>query len=231
MKKNNYLAQEIIIHPAQNNNMKTAIIFGVTGLTGKALLHNCVGDSRYSKIYIVTRRPSGFIHPKVEEIIFNFGNFADLPHVNANHVFCCLGTTIKKAGSQQAQLLIDRDYPISISKYATQIGAEKLVCVSSIGADAKSSNFYLRTKGEMEEGVKSNFSNTVFVRPSFLLGKREELRVGERIGIGLFLLINPFLIGGLSKYKGIQVSLLSKAVIEACFKSTPQVLYYNDFFI
>ncbi len=209
--------------------MKTAIIFGVTGLTGKALLHNCVADNRYSKIYIVTRHPSGFLHPKVEEIVFNFRDFSELPPVNANHVFCCLGTTIKKAGSQQAQQLIDRDYPISISKYAAQIGAEKLVCVSSIGADAKSGNFYLRTKGEMEEGVKSNFANSVFVRPSFLLGKREEIRIGERIGIALFYLINPFLLGSLSKYKGIEVGRLSRTMIEACFNNTASILYYKDF--
>lgn len=210
--------------------MKTAIIFGVTGLTGKALLHTIVNDSRYSKVYIVTRRPCGFIHQRVEEILFNYKDFNEMPDVKADHVFSCLGTTIKKAGSKAAQQIIDRDYPIEIAKYSKRIGAEKMVCVSSIGADAKSSNFYLRTKGDMEEGVKANFPNSVFVRPSFLLGKREEFRFGERIGIGLFMLINPLLIGGLSKYKGIQVSNLSKTMIEACFKNTSQILYYNDFY-
>lgn len=209
--------------------MKTAIIFGVTGLTGKALLHNIVEDARYSKIHIVTRRPCGFIHPKVEEILFNYKNFKELPSIKADHVFCCLGTTIKKAGSKEAQQIIDRDYPIDIAKYANTLGAEKMVTVSSIGADAKSSNFYLRTKGEMEEGVKSNFKHSVFVRPSFLLGNREEMRIGERIGIALFSIINPLLFGGLSKYKGIQVSQLSKAMINACFNKTEEVLYYKDF--
>ncbi len=209
--------------------MKTAIIFGVTGLTGKALLHNIVVDARYSKIHIVTRRPCGFIHPKVEEILFNYKNFKELPSIKADHVFCCLGTTIKKAGSKEAQQIIDRDYPIDIAKYANTLGAEKMVTVSSIGADAKSSNFYLRTKGEMEEGVKSNFKHSVFVRPSFLLGNREEMRIGERIGIALFSIINPLLFGGLSKYKGIQVSQLSKAMINACFNKTEEVLYYKDF--
>lgn len=209
--------------------MKTAIIFGVTGLTGKALLHNLVEDVRYSKIYIVTRRPCGFIHPKVEEILFNYKDFNDMPSLQVNHAFSCLGTTIKKAGSQKAQQIIDRDYPIEIAKYASRIGAEKMVCVSSVGADAKSSNFYLKTKGEMEEGVKSNFKNSVFVRPSFLLGNREEMRLGERIGIALFYLINPLLFGGLAKYKGIHVSKLSKAMINACFNPTAEVLYFKDF--
>lgn len=209
--------------------MKTAIIFGVTGLTGKALLHNIVEDDRYSKIYIVTRRPCGFIHPKVEEILFNYKDFKEMPSIKADHVFCCLGTTIKKAGSKEAQQIIDRDFPIAIAKYAHTLGAEKMVTVSSIGADAKSSNFYLRTKGEMEEGVKSNFKHSVFVRPSFLLGNREEMRIGEKIGIALFSIINPLLFGSLSKYKGIQVSQLSKAMINACFNKTEEVLYYKDF--
>lgn len=206
-----------------------AIIFGVTGLTGKALLLNLADDKRYDKIYIVTRRPCGFIHPKVEEILFNYKDFAEMPSIKAHHVFSCLGTTIKKAGSQAAQQLIDRDYPIAIAKYANTIGAEKMVCVSSVGADNKSGNFYLRTKGEMEEGVKANFKNSVFVRPSFLLGNREEMRLGEKIGIYVFALVNPLLFGGLTKYKGIHVSKLSKAMIESCFKDTKQELYYNDF--
>lgn len=210
-------------------NIMKAIIFGVTGLTGSALLKNIVNDSRYDKIYIVTRRPCGFIHPKVEEILFNFNDFSEMPILQAHHVFSCLGTTIKKAGSKAVQQLIDRDYPISIAKYANTIGAEKMVCVSSVGADAKSGNFYLRTKGEMEEGVKANFKNSVFVRPSFLIGNREETRLGEKIGIAVFSLINPLLFGSLTKYKGIHVSKLSKAMIDVCFKNTKQVLFYCDF--
>lgn len=206
-----------------------AIVFGVTGLTGKALLHNLAEDKRYGKIYIVTRRPCGFIHPKVEDILFNYKNFSEMPPIKADHVFCCLGTTIKKAGSQAAQQIIDRDYPVDIAKYANTIGAAKMICVSSVGADSKSGNFYLRTKGEMEEGVKTNFKNSVFVRPSFLLGHREETRLGERIGIALFSLVNPLLFGSLSKYKGIHVSKLSKAMIDVCFKETKQELYYDDF--
>lgn len=209
--------------------MKLAIIFGVTGLTGKALLHNLVNDERYEKVYIVTRRPCGFIHPKAEEILFNYKDFAEMPDIKAHHVFSCLGTTIKKAGSQAAQQIVDRDYPIAIAKYAKEIGAEKMVCVSSVGADSKSGNFYLRTKGEMEEGVKANFSNVVFVRPSFLLGNRKETRIGEKIAIALSYLINPLLFGSLNKYKGIHVDKLSKAMIEACFKNTALYLYYSDF--
>jgi uncharacterized protein YbjT (DUF2867 family) len=205
-----------------------AIIFGVTGLTGKTILKEIVNDARYGKIYIVSRRPTGFIHPKVEEIIFNFSDFSTLPSIKADHVFSCMGTTIKKAGSQKAQQVIDRDYPIEIAKFSGKIGAQKLITVSSVGADIKSGNFYLRTKGEMEEGVKKEFPAAVFVRPSFLMGDREESRIGERIGIAVFKVINPLLIGGLSKYKGIPIEKLAKAMIEACFKETKQVMHYHD---
>ena len=96
--------------------MKTAIIFGVTGLTGKALLSNLLNDSRYEKIYCISRRPIGITNPKVEELIFDYKDFSKLPFVIAHHVFSCLGTTIKAAGSKEVQLVIDRDYPIEISK-------------------------------------------------------------------------------------------------------------------
>lgn len=207
----------------------TSIIFGVTGLTGKTILKQLVNDNRYEKIYIVSRRPTGFIDPKVEEIIFNFKDFGDLPVLNADHVFSCMGTTIKKAGSQAAQQVIDRDYPIEIAKYTKKIGAQKLVCVSSVGADSHSKNFYLRTKGEMEEGVKKYFPSAIFVRPSFIFGDREERRPGEKIGISIFKVINPLLLGGLSKYKGVKVEKLSKAMIDACYKETKQALHYEDF--
>ena len=209
--------------------MKSAIIFGATGLTGKALLNNLINDIRYEKIYCVARRSLELKNPKVEEIIFDFKDFSKLPFVKAQHVFSCLGTTLKAAGSKEAQQVIDRDYPIAVSGYTKNIGAEKIICVSSVGADINSGNFYLRTKGEMEEGVKVNFTNSVFVRPSFLMGYRKEMRIGEKIGIGIFKVINPLLMGGLSKYRGINVSKLSKAMIEACFKETKQVLYYEDF--
>jgi uncharacterized protein YbjT (DUF2867 family) len=209
--------------------MKSAIIFGVTGLTGKTILKQIVNDPRYEKIYIVSRRPTGFIHPKVEEIIFNFTDFSSLPSLKADHVFSCMGTTIKKAGSQKAQQVIDRDYPIAIAMYAKRIGAEKLICVSSVGADIKSGNFYLRTKGEMEEGVKKYFPSAVFVRPSFIFGDREERRPGEKMGIAIFKVINPVFIGGLSKYKGVSVEKLAKVMSDACFKETKQVLHYQDF--
>lgn len=209
--------------------MKTAIIFGVTGLTGKTILDQLINDTRYSKIYSVSRRPTGTTNSKVEEIIFDFKDFKSLPAIKTDHVFSCMGTTIKKAGSQEAQQVIDRDYPIEIAKYAKQINAEKLVCVSSVGTDIHSGNFYLRTKGEMEEGVKKHFPAAIFVRPSFIFGDREERRTGEKIGINVFKIINPLLIGGLTKYKGVPVQKLAKAMIDACFKETKQVLHYEDF--
>lgn len=209
--------------------MKTAIIFGSSGLTGQALLKNLVDDNRYEKIYSVVRRHTDYLNPKVEEIVFDYKDFSKLPPLMVDHVFSCMGTTIKAAGSKEAQQVIDRDYPISISKFAKQIAAEKMVCVSSVGADSRAGNFYLRTKGEMELGVKANFPNSVFMRPSFLMGDREELRIGEKIGIGVFKVLNPFLLGGLKKFRGINVDKLSKAMIEACFKETKQVLHYGDF--
>lgn len=209
--------------------MKSAIIFGATGLTGKELFNNLLVDERYDKIYIVVRKKRAKNYLKVEEIIFDFKDFSTLPKIKVNHVFCCLGTTIKKAGSQEAQQIIDRDYPIEVAKYAKECQADKLICISSVGANKDSKNFYLRTKGEMEEGVADNFQGAIFVRPSFLFGKRPEVRVGERLGIFLFYLINPFLPAKLSKYKGIDANKLSHLMIDVCYKNTPTVLHYDEF--
>ncbi len=210
--------------------MPTALIFGSTGLTGKALLNNLLNDERYTKVYLVLRNRPRKVYLKVDEFIFDFKDFETLAKVNAQHIFCCLGTTLKKAGSKEAQQIIDRDYPIAIAKYASEIKAEKLICVSSVGANSKSNNFYLKTKGEMEEGVKANFANAIFVRPSFLFGSRNEVRFGENLGIALFYVISPFLTGRLSKYAGVHVDKLSKAMTEACFKNTKSVLHYDDFY-
>lgn len=209
--------------------MRTAVVFGSTGLTGNALLHHLLKDLRYEKVYAVVRKPSHTPHPKLEEYCFDFKNFETLPKVPANDVFCCLGTTLKKAGSKENQMIIDRDLPIGAAKFADAVKADNFICVSSVGADKNASNFYLKTKGEMEEGVSAVYDGAVFMRPSFLLGKRKELRLGEKFGIYLFYLINPLLLGRLSKYKGVQVSMLSKAMIEACFKTRSGILHYKDF--
>ena len=138
----------------------------------------------------------------------------ELPPIDADVVFCCLGTTIKQAGSQRAFLAIDFDLVVSIARAAAAAGARSLVVVSSVGADPASANFYLRTKGEMEQAVgEIGFAKFGIVRPSLLLGDRDEFRPAEALGKIATTLINPFLLGGLAKYRGVDADTVATAMI------------------
>ncbi len=199
--------------------MKTALVFGATGLSGTALLEVLIMDKRYSTIKVFNRKPTLSLPPKVEEIIVDF-NHLDLiaEQVKGDVVFSCLGTTISKAGSKAAQQLIDRDFPIAIAKLAAQNKVQQYIAVSSVGTNASTNNFYLKTKFEMEVGVKQYFNDkAVFMRPSFLLGNRKEMRLGEKIGIVMAKLFNPLLLGSIKKYRGMHVEILAKAMANAPF--------------
>lgn len=193
-----------------------AILFGATGLTGSALLTALLQDERYKDVKIFVRKTTGISHPKLTEIVVNFEELAaKSAEIKGNHLFCCLGTTLKQAGSQAAQQKIDRDYPAQIAQIAAKNAVGKYIVVSSVGADAGSRNFYLRTKGEMEQEIirAMGEKNVKVFQPSFLLGDRKENRGGEKLGILIEKLISPLLMGSLSKYKGINVEKLAKAMI------------------
>lgn len=191
---------------------KTCILVGATGLVGSRLLTELLETDFYEKVIVLTRRPLEIQHPKLETIIFDFDH-PDASKVIADDIFCCLGTTLSKAGSKAAQYKIDHNYPLSIGKIAKENGAKQYILVSSIGADAKSSNFYLSTKGKLEQDLQSlGFETFISLRPSFLLGERHELRVGERIGIILIKMIGPLMFGSLKKYRGIEAKEVAKSM-------------------
>ena len=129
-------------------------------------------------------------------------------------MFICLGTTIKKAGSIERMEQIDRDIPIKIGELSQTLGIKKIAVISSIGANANSRNYYLRIKGEMENGLKTlDFDNIVIARPSLLLGDRKEQRFTETIGKFLVKTLGFLLVGNLRKYRGIHVRKVARAMI------------------
>jgi uncharacterized protein YbjT (DUF2867 family) len=192
---------------------KTALIIGATGLTGRHLLLQLLEHPAYERVVALVRKPSGLQHPKLSERLFDFERpNPDL--VEGEDVFCALGTTLAKAGSKPAQYKIDCSYPTELGRLARSKGAKRYLLVSSIGANARSGNFYLRTKGELEENIRAmGFETFVAARPSFLLGDRQELRIGERIGIVIARLIAPLMVGGARKYRGIPAAQVAKALI------------------
>lgn len=191
-------------------SMKTALLLGATGLVGSHLLRQLLDDPRYETVVALTRRPLDVEHPNLRQEIIDFDQ-PDPARIRGDDLFCALGTTLRKAGSKEAQYRIDCTYPYEIGKIGRQNGVQQYLLVSSVGADAGSSNFYLRTKGELEEKLKAlDFPAFVSARPSFLLGQRSEFRLGEKIGIALAVALAPLIP---KKYRGIQAAQVAAALI------------------
>ena len=202
----------------------TATVFGSTGLVGAKLTDLLAQDEDYEKIYAPNRREVSFTQEKIKPNLVDFSVLEKYPELfRVNHIFICLGTTIKKAGSKAKFKAVDLDLPKEIAKQAK---ADKLIIISSLGANAKSGNFYLKTKGEAEKAVLENGPTcTHLVRPSMLLGDRKESRLGESIGKVLIKLFDPIMLGPLKKYRGVYDKEVAQAMLAlAKGVDTPQIL-------
>lgn len=193
---------------------KKAVILGATGLVGSALLQQLLAHPEYTTVRALVRKPTGVSHSKLEEHVIDFKNFQDYtPLFESDEVFCCLGTTMKQAGSKQAFYFVDHDLPVQAAKMA-QLFAKKFFLVSSIGANAWSLNYYLKVKGETERDILQTTLESIYiVRPSMLLGNRKEHRAGEEFGKSLMKVFKPMMIGGLRKYRGIEADTVARAMI------------------
>lgn len=190
--------------------MKTALIIGATGLIGKHLTQKMVNHPDYSKVKVLVRKPLDFQHPKLEQIIIDFDNF-DTSLVKADDVFCCLGTTMKQAGSKEAFYKVDFTYPLEIAKAALQNGAKQYLIVTAMGADAKSMFYYNRVKGEIEKALTDlNYSTLLIFRPSLLLGERKESRAGEGFAT---IIMNTFDFLIPARYKAVKGETVAEAML------------------
>ncbi|HSO78416.1 MAG TPA: SDR family oxidoreductase, partial [Bacteroidales bacterium] len=136
-------------------------------------------------------------------------------------IFCCLGTTIKKAGSQEAFRKVDLEAPAKIASIAAENEVKQFIVISSIGADPGSRNFYLRTKGQMEQTVqKEHFQAVAILRPSMITGKRKEFRMAEETGKMIFRPLEKLLLGRLRKYRSIKAKTIARAMVNIAL--TPQ---------
>ncbi len=195
---------------------RVALIAGATGLTGRHLLELLLAESRYSRIHAIVRKSSLAAQARLEEHIVDFDHLAPLPKVD--DVFCCLGTTIGKAGSHAAFRKVDLDYVASLATAAKQSGARRFFVVSAMGANAKSAVFYNRVKGEMEQALQRiGFSELHIFQPSLLLGERRETRFGERFGILAFTAMAPLMRGPARKYRPIAASAVARAMVKAAW--------------
>ena len=210
--------------------MKHSIIAGATGLVGSNILHQLAvrGDTPVA----MARRPIKDLPANAQLLEINFEQFlinGELPQ--CDHLYLCLGTTIKTAGSRDAFRAVDFEYSLAVAKKAIQAGATGISLVSSVGADASSKNFYLKTKGQLEDAIKSlGFSSINIYRPGILMGDRSETRPLEGLGKIVFQVIDPLLLGYLSPYRSIQANLLASTMIDNAdqFKGI-NYFYFKDF--
>ena len=207
----------------------TSLVIGSTGLVGKKLLFELA--KKESEVIAITRRPISNLPENVSLLNINFDDFVEngsLP--SCDHLYICLGTTIKKAGSQSEFKKVDFDYCLSFAKKARKVGATKISLISSVGANPYVNNFYLKTKGEVEEEIKKiDFQAINIFRPSLLLGRRSESRLLEKIGQNLSSFINLFLIGPLRKYRSVKASSVAYCMANYEQNDGIRYLYFDDF--
>lgn len=209
--------------------MRTALVVGGSGLVGRFCLQALLEALSYERIISVARRELPDVpHPKLEQRVLPLESFNSLELPRIHDVFCALGTTIRKAGSQQAFRHIDHDLPLAVAQHALKFGAEQFILVSSVGADSKSKNFYLRTKGELEDSLKSlPFKATHFLRPSLLLGERKERRPLESISISATRVLQFLFVGPLQRYHPISAVAVGNAMLAAAQANGNGCLVYE----
>lgn len=205
--------------------MKKAIVYGASGLVGSYILERLLENTNYEQILIVVRKDLNIQHPKLKTLIGDFHSLANLvKDIEIDEIFIALGTTQKKTPDKKEYYQIDHDYPVLAAKLAKESGAKAVFLVSAIGANAKSSIFYTKMKGETEQDIINlNLDHTYIFRPSMILGNRKESRPLEKVFIGIFKLINPLFMGGLSKYKGIEASDIAKAMVNSANRLNEKV--------
>jgi uncharacterized protein YbjT (DUF2867 family) len=211
-----------------SNQGKTALILGASGLVGKELTKILIQKNTYEKIFLLVRRPIEIIDPVCEPHLVDFNelhNHKELFHVS--DVFCCLGTTIKKAKTKEAFRKVDFDYPVEAAKLAYEGGAENFLIITAMGANSKSHFFYNQVKGDVEETLKRiNLPSLHIFRPSLLLGDRGEFRLGEKIAEKASALINVVMVGPLRSYKAIEAKNVAAAMAEVALLNKKGVHIY-----
>ena len=195
--------------------MKTALLFGSSGLVGGHLLNQLINDTNYSKIKVFVRSVPEISDPKVEIIKTDFDNLQNHKEdIKGDDGFFCIGTTKQNSPNKDEYRRIELDLPKEIAQIAKSNLVKSFIFVSALYANPKSSGDYVRFKGLVEEELKElNFPKLGIMRPSFLMGDRKEKRVGEKIGIFVFKLLSPLLLGPLKKMRPIHSETVAKAMI------------------
>ena len=210
--------------------MKTALIFGSSGLVGKNLLSQVINNSNYSKIKIFVRSSPDISDRKIEMINTDFKDLEIIKNlITGDDCFFCIGTTKKNSPDKSEYRRVELDLPKKIAQISKSNNVKSFIFVSSGFADPKNSGDYLKFKGLVEEEIKSlNFEKIGILRPSFLLGNRKENRVGEKIGIFIFKLLSPIFVGPIKKMKPIHSEKVAKAMIQIANENIQQIIFESN---
>ncbi|MEA1887307.1 MAG: NAD(P)H-binding protein [Bacteroidota bacterium] len=209
---------------------KIAIVFGATGLVGSELIYHLIKDVRYKAIKVFTRRDLNIEHIKVVEKIVDVEKVEEYSEdIKGDDLFICLGTTRRKAGSVKRMKDIDRHLPVKIAKAALANGVKNMAVISSIGANPEARNYYYRIKGNMEKDLMGlDFSRMLILRPSILLGKRDEVRIFESIGKTLIKGFGFLFTGKKRKYRGIRTRDVAYAMVKEINNVNGKEIYESD---
>jgi len=210
--------------------VKTALLFGASGLVGSHLLDQLISNNNYSKIKVFVRSVPEIIDPKIEIIETDFNNLENHKEdIKGDDSFYCIGTTKQNSSDKNEYKRVELEIPKQIAQIAKANSVNSFVFVSSGYADPKSSGDYLKFKGEVEEELKRlNFPKLGIMRPSFLLGDRKEKRVGEKIGIFVFKLLSPLFLGPLKKMRPIHSEIVAKAMIAIVQNENQQMIFESN---
>ncbi len=210
--------------------MKTALVFGSSGLIGGHLLNQLIKNDNYNKIKLFVRSELIINEPKVEIIKTDFNNLDDYKKdITGDDCFFCIGTTRKNSPDKKEYQKVELEIPKKIAQVAKSNSVNSFIFISSIYANPKNLGDYVKFKGLVEEELKKlNFSNLGILRPSFLMGDRKENRVGEKIGILTFRLLSPLLLGPLKKMRPINSEKVAKAMIKIANKRNDQIIFESN---
>ncbi|HEU4560417.1 MAG TPA: oxidoreductase [Longimicrobium sp.] len=199
----------------EHDGSRTALLLGATGLVGGHCLELLLADPTWARATVIARRPSGRSHPKLAEVVADFERLDEQADAfAADDVFCCLGTTIRQAGSQEAFRRVDHHYVVRSAELARARGARRFLLVTALGADPGSRVFYNRVKGEVERDVCAMaFEGIAVLRPSLLLGERTGRRPAEALAQKAAPLLSPLLLGPLRKYRALPGLAVARAMV------------------
>lgn len=195
---------------------RTALLVGATGVVGGFVLEHLLADPAYTAITVLTRRPLAQTQAKLRQQRINFEQLQEEQrHFAVDDVFCCLGTTLRSAGSKGAFRKVDYDYVVGAAELAAKAGAKQFLLVSAVGASPGALAFYSRVKGEAEQAIaKLGLPAVHFLRPSLLLGPRAEKRPGEAAAKALAPLLSAITVGPLAKYRPVQAEEVARRMVE-----------------